>query len=1335
MITLDMQTVMFANVIINAVCLIVLLMLWYQNHRRYSGLSFWVLDWVLLTAGTLLITLQGSIPSWSSMLLSNSMLIGGTFVLCFGLARFTGKKHNPIIISSVFVVLVAFIAVQSYFIYVHNDLTVRNYNVAIGLLLAFALGTWLMFKGVSPEIRRISKSTGIAFAILAFISFLRIMGFTLIPQTGNQFLQSGKFDTLFVALLVGATAFLAFNLVLMVNKRLYIEEKQTEEKNVYLASFPETNTSPIAELDIEGNLRYQNPACKHIFPDLATLGLNHPFFVSWTEAVKTLQKVNAVQPVIHEVTVNNLVYEQAYFAIGNDQIRIYTRDITKRKKAEEKLVDSEARYRRLFESVQDAILILNGDTGQIIDANPFIKDLLGYSMEELVGKNLWEIGSLKDTLASKISYRQLYETGYVRYHNLPLITKDGRQIDVEVVANAYPVDHKRIIQCNIRDMTKSKRMEEVLKASEVRYRRLFEAARDGILILNVATGIIIDVNPFMIELLGFSRGEFLDKKIWELGIFKDIIPNQDNFEELKRNKYITYENMPLETATGRRIQVEFVSYLYEVGSQQVIQCNIRDITERKFMEEALRMSETNFRTSMDDSPLGICIVKRDGTTIYANRKFLDMCGYANLEEYLSTLPEERYTPEGYQWYLERREKRNNGDVADYNYQTSIIRKDGKIRYLEVFSKIILWGGKPHYQVLNIDIAERIFAENALKASEERFRRLAENIPDIISRFSFVPSRGYEYVSPASKVVTGYTPEEYYANPELGSEMIYPPDRELQQSMANKPELYKGTPLITRYIRKDGMLVWVERRQIPIYSDDGKLIALEGIDRDVTEDIRMEEALRMSENNFRNSMDDSPLGVRVVSPDGETFYTNHKFLDIYGYENLSEFRSKPVKERYTAESYQEHLARRDARQRGEHVLENYEINIVRKDGSIRQLEVFRKNVLWGGEPQFLMLYNDVTEHKRVEEALKASEENYRTSIDNSPLGIRISDIDNNSLYFNQTFLDTFGYNNIDEVRAKPPQRYYTPECYAEYLKMRDALRRGEKMQDQVDIDIMRKDGTIRHVQALFKEVLWNGKKQYQTIYNDITDRKNTEKVTREMEVMKKVDRLRSDLLANVSHELRTPLAAIKGYASTLLRKDVKWSAKQQQDFLKIIDSETDRLIRLINDILDVSRIDGGALKIRQQQCQVSNIVESMKSRLKVLTKNHKLAIDIPKTLPAVYVDEMRIGQVISNLVDNAVKFSPAGSEISITANRNEDKVTINVTDHGEGMTEEVMSKLFNRFYQAENVASGRQKGTGLGLVICRGIIESHGGVIWVESKLGAGSKFSFSLPLWKEESNG
>ena len=135
---------------------------------------------------------------------------------------------------------------------------------------------------------------------------------------------------------------------------------------------------------------------------------------------------------------------------------------------------------------------------------------------------------------------------------------------------------------------KRREAEESLRASEVRYRRLFEAAKDGILILDAETGMVVDVNPFLIELLGYSHEEFLGKKIWELGFFKDIVANQDNFAELQQKEYVRYEDMPLETSDGRRIEVEFVSNVYLVNDHKVIQCNIRDITERKRAEEQIR---------------------------------------------------------------------------------------------------------------------------------------------------------------------------------------------------------------------------------------------------------------------------------------------------------------------------------------------------------------------------------------------------------------------------------------------------------------------------------------------------------------------------------------------------------------------------------------------------------------------------------------------------------------------------------------------------------------------------------------------------------------------------
>src|ERR1039457_2423028 len=146
------------------------------------------------------------------------------------------------------------------------------------------------------------------------------------------------------------------------------------------------------------------------------------------------------------------------------------------------------------------------------------------------------------------------------------------------------------------------RMEQALRASELSYRRLFEAAQDGILILEVDTGRVNDVNPFLIKLLGFSHGEMVGKTVGELSPFKDIVPNQTMLERLQEDGYVRYHDLPLETRDGRKIAVEFVSNVYQAGDKKVIQCNIRDMTERKRAGEAVRQSERRFQTLADTSP-------------------------------------------------------------------------------------------------------------------------------------------------------------------------------------------------------------------------------------------------------------------------------------------------------------------------------------------------------------------------------------------------------------------------------------------------------------------------------------------------------------------------------------------------------------------------------------------------------------------------------------------------------------------------------------------------------------------------------------------------------------
>jgi len=227
-------------------------------------------------------------------------------------------------------------------------------------------------------------------------------------------------------------------------------------------------------------------------------------------------------------------------------------------------------------------------------------------------------------------------------------------------------------------------------------------------------------------------------------------------------------------------------------------------------------------------------------------------------------------------------------------------------------------------------------------------------------------------------------------------------------------------------------------------------------------------------------------------------------------------------------------------------------------------------------------------------------------------------------------------------------------------------------------------------------------------------------------LRELDALRTELLANVSHELRTPLAAIKGFSSALLQQDISFDEQTRRDFLQTIDAEADRLNCLIEDLLVMSRLDTGALEVRKESRRLNEVIEPIRDRLYNLTSKHRFQILVPGDLPPVAVDD-RIGEVFTNLVENAVRYSPEGTQITLEANLNGKGVIISVSDEGIGIAPELHQKIFERFYQVADPVVGHTPGTGLGLSICRGIVEAHQGKIWVESEPGKGARFSFSLP--------
>jgi K+-sensing histidine kinase KdpD len=227
-------------------------------------------------------------------------------------------------------------------------------------------------------------------------------------------------------------------------------------------------------------------------------------------------------------------------------------------------------------------------------------------------------------------------------------------------------------------------------------------------------------------------------------------------------------------------------------------------------------------------------------------------------------------------------------------------------------------------------------------------------------------------------------------------------------------------------------------------------------------------------------------------------------------------------------------------------------------------------------------------------------------------------------------------------------------------------------------------------------------------------------------LQELDKMRTELLANVSHELRTPLAAIKGFASSLLQPDITFDDETRTSFIQTIDSEANRLSHLIDDLLLMSRIEAGSYKAKKEWYEMSEIVGSIRDRLYNIAIKHNFRINLPDNLAPVMVEGSRIGEVITNLVENAVKYSPEGTDITLILEQNGKEIITHVRDQGMGIPEDAQSKVFERFYR--HSSGEKRKGFGLGLCICKGIVESHGGRIWVQSQPGRGSTFSFSLPI-------
>lgn len=224
-----------------------------------------------------------------------------------------------------------------------------------------------------------------------------------------------------------------------------------------------------------------------------------------------------------------------------------------------------------------------------------------------------------------------------------------------------------------------------------------------------------------------------------------------------------------------------------------------------------------------------------------------------------------------------------------------------------------------------------------------------------------------------------------------------------------------------------------------------------------------------------------------------------------------------------------------------------------------------------------------------------------------------------------------------------------------------------------------------------------------------------------------NQMKVQFLAIISHELRTPLTSIKGFSSLLMEINASLDAKSQQEFIAIIDQEADKLAELIGQLIDSAGLQTGKLHIQPKPCHLTAIMSIAMAQLQAVTAQHPLSIHVSPDLAPILADEQRITQVLVNLVGNAAKFSPPGTQITLAAAQHETTVQVDVSDEGSGIALENREKVFETFWQPERLTSGNMKGLGLGLAICQGIIAAHGGNIWV-ADVSSGTTISFTLPI-------
>jgi PAS domain S-box-containing protein len=602
--------------------------------------------------------------------------------------------------------------------------------------------------------------------------------------------------------------------------------------------------------------------------------------------------------------------------------------------------------------------------------------------------------------------------------------------------------------------------------------------------------------------------------------------------------------------------------------------------------------------------------------------------------------------------------------------------------------------------LEVEMAERKGAEDRLRVSETRYRRLFEASKDGIL---MVDPRARTIIdaNPFMTELLGYTREQLLGQElwQIGLFQDREANLEALRELQEKGFIhYETVPLHT----KDGQRRHVEFVST-LYQANGHNIIQCNI-RDITERKRAEEAL-LHLAAIVESSDDA-----ILSKDLEGIITswNASAERMYGY-SAEEMVGQPVTLLFAPDRQDEFMQIMARIRRGERV-DHFETTRVRKDGAFLTVSITVSPIKesTGTIIGASAIARDITEHKRLEAK-------FRRLFDSNLIGVFVSDFAGTFLDANDAFLDLLGYTREELLAGTmqhdaitPPEFHSLSQNAVKALQETGASGTYEK-------EYLHKSG--RRIPVLVAVARIEQSETCIGFVLDISERKE-------------LDKRKDEFISMASHELKTPVTSLKGFLGLMQRRLTIQGDEKALHYLARMEAQVNKLTKLINDLFDLSKMQTGQLDYREERFEVDALVQEIVENVQETTQTHRLLLE-GQTQAEVFGDRDRVGQVLINLLNNAIKYSPQTDTVLVRVAKDQNEALVSVQDFGIGIAKEHQYKIFERFYQVTDPEEKPYPGLGIGLYISCEIVKRHGGQIWIESKKGEGTTFHFTLPLYQK----